>query len=492
MILLDAEDQQQHPKLQYHVAGATARPPESSLNASQPSLPDYETSQAQHSPQPFLNRKYPFFNTVDTRFWRAALYALAIYVVLTIAIGVPLLITRIAKHKIPHPHPADSSFLATPLEYANAKVFAMDRNCNAWDISDEFSASVSHSLSAQGSFSIRSTAWQEAAAETGSPIYGNLTVDVNPDPSVSSAVFHVTVLSSIPLFYENSHICFNDDGSDRGLSVYIPSNFSGSESLTINVFLLFPQTTVLSLNNLVTYLPMFSQRIGALAPRVSFDQVEIEGSSMDIHCDSLKARQITVQNSLAAISGSYNASSSLKLDTISAPINANITLVQDDTSKAPTYLSLDTGNGEINANVTMLADASQLVLHPMIYMGHVKNFNAPLRLNVAHHPSTPPARLELIVENHQAESNVTLDDKFVGIFDVQSKLSSASVEWDNHGSGSSPTRNVVYDETSSTSRRHGWIGWGSRPEKWDQHKEGRVVLVSSLSPVLLQLGSGMS
>src|ERR1700722_13121263 len=50
-----------------------------------PSLPDYETSEAQHNPHHRSLSK----NRADARFWRATCLALAIYVALTLIFLVP-------------------------------------------------------------------------------------------------------------------------------------------------------------------------------------------------------------------------------------------------------------------------------------------------------------------------------------------------------------------------------------------------------------------
>lgn len=99
MILLDPEDQQQG-KLTPYVAGPTVRLPDRVAGRSS-ILPDYETSQAQHTVPPespstsstVSFRKYSLHSTVDSRFWRATLYALAIYIALSVTIGVPLIVT---------------------------------------------------------------------------------------------------------------------------------------------------------------------------------------------------------------------------------------------------------------------------------------------------------------------------------------------------------------------------------------------------------------
>lgn len=113
-------------------------------------------------------------------------------------------------------------------------------------------------------------------------------------------------------------------------------------------------------------------------------------------------------------------------------------------------------------------------------------------MDVAHDPSTPPVPLHLDIQNNLAESNVTLDTKYRGTFDVQTKLASAVVEEGEPQSipdpfGEDRPRVYVYDIKSDT-RTLGWVGWGKRPKKWDPMVQGHVDIVSSLSSVSLQLG----
>lgn len=86
MIILEEADQQA--KLDSSVAGPTLRFPDRAVGRSSSPLPDYETSQALQ-----LNLATPRKSKVDARFWRATLYALVIYVALSVVIGVPLLLT---------------------------------------------------------------------------------------------------------------------------------------------------------------------------------------------------------------------------------------------------------------------------------------------------------------------------------------------------------------------------------------------------------------
>lgn len=98
MIILDEESSKHD-----IVAGTTTvRFPDLATVSSRPSsfLPDYETSQALnlHSfDKPRSPSRFGRFWT-DSKFWRGTLYALVIYVALTIAIGIPLIVTvRVSK-----------------------------------------------------------------------------------------------------------------------------------------------------------------------------------------------------------------------------------------------------------------------------------------------------------------------------------------------------------------------------------------------------------
>lgn len=88
MIILDEEDQLRTKQLQDpFIGGPTLRFPEKVAGRSDSPLPDYETSEARQKlivKENYLNKR------VDPRLWRAIIYALGIYVLLSIIIGVPI------------------------------------------------------------------------------------------------------------------------------------------------------------------------------------------------------------------------------------------------------------------------------------------------------------------------------------------------------------------------------------------------------------------
>jgi hypothetical protein len=99
MIILD-EDAHQLPKLNPFVAGTTVRLPDPVTHPRTPTpLPDYETSQAQ---QEHLFRKTALGRWCDLRFWRATIWALAIYVGITLvlAISFVVVVNVVATHRL--------------------------------------------------------------------------------------------------------------------------------------------------------------------------------------------------------------------------------------------------------------------------------------------------------------------------------------------------------------------------------------------------------
>jgi hypothetical protein len=121
------------------------------------------------------------------------------------------------------------------------------------------------------------------------------------------------------------------------------------------------------------------------------------------------------------------------------------------------------------------------------FIANVKTFNGPLLLHVAHDPSTNPMPLQLNVQNNLANTNVYLDKKYEGLFNLQTKLDKVTLQQFNGTDplGQGRQRSLVLDQ-NSTDRVRGWVGWGQRPGP-GQGTGGQVKIIASLSPVLLQL-----
>lgn len=125
-------------------------------------------------------------------------------------------------------------------------------------------------------------------------------------------------------------------------------------------------------------------------------------------------------------------------------------------------------------------------------MAHVSTFNAPLNIDVSHSTSTPSVPLQLLVQNNLAKTTVSVDAKYQGFFNVQTKLASAVVQEGTQQlsadpSGKSRKRTFVYAQNTG-GRISGWVGWGKKPPAQNPTNQGRIDIFSSLSSILLRLG----
>ncbi|KAJ7079123.1 hypothetical protein B0H15DRAFT_859176 [Mycena belliarum] len=496
MILLDEDDS--GPSKLAAAPVPTLRLPEPVAGRSSP-LPDYETSQleAQHT---VIFRKPTFPNRFDSRFWRVTFFALAIYVFLSIIIGIPLIVTRIAARKAASPTLSiqslfidDGDETPPPLNLAASGIMMTEAAiaCDKWDSTIKsgplFVATAKHTLTPNGLIAIRSNATEDIVPHTGGR--HNLTVDINSDPSAKQAVLTVTLTTSSVQLRQAVHMCFSSSGGSRGVSIYFPRYMAQTDVLSFDIRLLFPQSSqIRTVSNFITYLPMFHQSFGNLGPSIHFSNVNIAGAGMDVICDSLQANRITARTSFASLSGTFNVTQSLKLDNIEGPIFTSVTLYNNPSQLLPTYLGLDTGNGDLIADVTMTAPKS---VHPPQYLALVGTFNGSLVLNVSHDVGMDPAALNMRVTNNQAPTKISLDSKFTGLFSLRTKLAPITLDYKQMQGLKDPTgcgRQWSFDTDSNlTTSVQGWLGWGTRPKVWDPSTESQVMVSSSLSPVELQL-----
>nr|GAT42655.1 predicted protein [Mycena chlorophos] len=477
----------------------TLRPPEPAAGRSSLSLPDYETSQAQqHGSAPSISSirksKLPFPNRFDSKFWRGTFFALAIYVFLSVVIGIPIIVTRIAaQHKGYSPPNPQSLFLsdsnaAAPFLSGNSQVMeASSTQCDVWDSTGFsnglYTATVRRILPPYGLFSVRSNATDEVVPRSGGN--NNLTVGINDDPTEVNVVMDMTLSTSTIELQQAAHFCFSPMGEMRGYSVYMPQNLAFHDYLAFDVRVLFPQSplTVLPMpTDFVTYLPMFMQAFSPLGQSVRLSSVNIAGAGVEIQCDDLQADKIAIRSSYAPIMGNFNVTQSLTLDNIEGYVLANVTLVNDPSTDLATYLVGDTGNNYLNANVTMVSTTATKTPY---FNANLQTFNGSLDVNLVHAPTTPPASVMLTTSNSQGPTSISLDSKFAGGYDLRSKVAPVRVYYPHKNTPKGWT--VVSDaNTSSTAR--GWTGFGPQPSS-PVMAQGLVTASSSLSPIALHLGT---
>lgn len=499
MIILDGETDRQA-KLD-SFSGPTIRHPERATTRSFSPLPDYDTSEAQH--RSFT--KSPSTHIFDSKFWRAVLYALVVYIILSAVIGIPLVVLKSKGKGDKMPlGPTGSLWTVNdpppPLQPAGFGSMMIGENatCNKWNVlsqdapSSLFTATSQFQLDPTDLITIRSNISYGTDPVDG--LTGSLLVDVNSDSKAGEVLFKLELQSSSLELRQRTTVCFSDLGDSRGLSIYIPSNLTNQDILSFNIHVLLPQTSSSSINNFVTYLPLFSQSFGDFRKHGNFNQINIEGASQNISCQFMRASQISVKNILAPIEGTFNVTDALTLDTIKGSIDANITLIQSPTCPKPTLLSLDTGLSGINARVTLLAPLgnSSQSQPPPAFVVHVKTFSGPINLDISHDKSTPPSALQVQVQNNMAQSTIILDAKFQGTFNLLTKLAQVSIldflrSQRDDPTGGNRTRTLVYDQ-NYVNKALGWVGWGPK-ESAPREMQGCLDVVSSLSPITLDFGS---
>ncbi|KAG5648615.1 hypothetical protein DXG03_003226 [Asterophora parasitica] len=504
MIILDEEDQQRSKELNDPFnAGPTLRFPEKAALRSESPLPDYETSEAR---QKLIARARSSRKVVDPRLWRAILIAFGIYVLLSIVIGVPIILVKRQQQEdtainFGPPSWANDPDTGTAISISGANVWALEDTAKCeWDYigsygPSSFSANIQHTLNFSGSFYIRSNVSTITANSSYSN--GHLIVDINPDKSATKIVFKVDAYASTEELLRQTSACFVDSGNNRGLSVFVSRPLRNSDFVRFNIEILLPSNKKRTniLENFVTYLPWFSHSFGDLENHLLFKNLIIEGAGLPVNAKSLKGSKLSVKNAYADIIGSYHATTSLSLDGIKGDIDANVTLEHLSTAISPTTLSLDTGDGGIDARITLVAPSTRPPPHnsPYIFVADIRTFNGPLNIRATNEKTTPPTPLQFTLQNPDGDTNLILDQNYEGTYNVQSKLGKVSVRKPYFPPSMDPLgqrRSRAYQtEQQGSNQVYGWVGWGRRPMYGDGVIQGQVKVTTSLSPILLQLGS---
>ncbi|KAF8070639.1 hypothetical protein FPV67DRAFT_1561395 [Lyophyllum atratum] len=492
MIILDEQDQQWSKQLQGPLSdGLTLRLPEKAAVRSDSPLPDYETSEARQK----LITKEKLFKGVDPRLWRAILYALAIYLLLSLVIGLPIVLVKRHQHDmvdIGPPEWDNDPNLGASMSFSSSDTWILGDSAKCeWDevgvhFPSPFTARVEHALNYSGSIYIRSNI--STVASNSSFLDGHLTVDINPDTAASKLIFKVDVSASTEDLLHETTACF------------VSRQLRNLDFIKVDIRVLIPRKGPSKpLNNFVTYLPWFSQNFGDLRSRLIVKNLVIEGAGYDVVAESVNASKISVKNSYASIIGAFHATTTLSLDSIKGNIDTNITLERLRTAVSPVSLALDTGDGSyplsaIDARITLLGSLPTFSpFPPCAFVADVKTFNGPLRLQAMHANATFHLPLQLTVQNTDGKTDVFLDKDYEGTYSVQSKLGNVYVQKPNLPSSMDPRgkgRARTYQSGQQTSHQiTGWVGWGKPPIYGSSVAQGQVKIRTSLSPIMLQLGS---
>ncbi|KAG8213735.1 hypothetical protein J3R82DRAFT_10440 [Butyriboletus roseoflavus] len=390
MIISDEDDTQKIkdppvavPTVRYPDRAATRRPFSP--------LPDYETSQALafgglNDSQVTLYKPTLRRRIFDSRIWRVAIISLVLYIFLTLAIGVPIIVhvrsSPAFKSFLPHlysrkntrtsrntlttrslmpPWAPKNSISPYPDHINNTS--GPDQSgiytfCNNWtmiEYSNDASppvvvAATERYVSPNGQFSI---ALNASCTNDLNVVQGAFYTGINPNQSVQDAVLSIIMQASSPDVFNRSCACTTIADNFTDLSLYVPDNLTSVDNILYNITLLFPQTTTPSqVNSFATLLPMLDQRFGSFDDNVTFHKVSIGGPVSRVTVDSLQANRLLVDTSLEPVTGTFHARTSLVISTIMASIVANISLYNDPESQFPTSLNVHTGNGCVLSSIS--------------------------------------------------------------------------------------------------------------------------------------------
>ncbi|KAI8993029.1 hypothetical protein BD414DRAFT_293618 [Trametes punicea] len=450
MILLDGLDKHDEPTSSKLIA-QSASVPVTRVHTPTPSLPDYEASQAQLKPTihsfPEIQKK----RARRRRCRKCALFSLVVYFILTIAVGVPLIVVKLkrkayAKERNPYSTwsggeaipPPSITLGDAPLRLSSAK------SCNAWSSTDSpdgplLRSELEYYVPMNGSIFLNTNITYSGNDTYLNHFSGQLLVGVNDDPSACDAAVHVTMHHTTPELRHATNVCLMQTGSGGGIYLFTPLNLTRNDSLSFNITLLLPQngTSTRVIPEFVCHLPHFKQTYQQLDPLVTFGSVLLGGAMSEVSIQSIQASQAVVKASLAEIQGRFAVDSSLSLETVSAPINADIHLYNHGASDTPTFLYLTTGNSALNANVTMYVgdgdDDNDDEAYGPNFFAHAETFNGPLSLSLVHDEASAPAIVRMRALNNLGDTRVTVDPRYQGTFDVSTMFAQADVRTQHSG-----------------------------------------------------------
>lgn len=490
--------------------GPTLRHPELAHTPppASPKLPDYALSQAQAELEK-QELKAKAEKQRQKKLWRIITYVLAAYLVLSVGIGVPLFILFRNKQQLEsikaeqayvkansRPPPAD---LLPPYVTELPSSLGKAVECNGWSYvaateTQDAYYSLQYSFPSNETIYIRSNFTEiEDDQDINSQLTGSLRVTVGS--TNQNATISVAMKDIGDDALREANVCLmspnaTEPGSGWGLAIYVPNDTTTEEKYSFDLELVLPSNEDSSkLYGLNTYLPSFNQTFENLETYTNLSQVSIQGSLGSINFEYVQATSIFVQTSAAEIVGTFNVSDNIRLETVLAPIVANISAYNDGESQ-PTQIDVENGNSDINLNVSLytFSNVSAKTACTPQYMSMVKTFSGFLEAAYYHDISVPRSQLYVLALNSVEPAWVFVDDVFEGTYDVHTSLGEAVVDrttTDVDPLGMGRTRTFIDDRTSS-SRRYGWVGWGERPVG-PVNNQGHIEVASSLNSAVLQL-----
>lgn len=332
---------------------------------------------------------------------------------------------------------------------------------------------------------------------------GSVDIMTSSEQKEDSVGVHVTVNYYRKEIRDVVRVCEISRGpGDKGVGIFTPRDLHRhnppGRGLYFETVIVLPELAKeswpLHIKDLETDVQNSVHRVYGIAEQVSFARLKLQGSNGAILTLSLDATTAVLKTSNSAISGSYNVSKELSIETSNGRVIAAASLYNDPTSP-PTKLHIKTSNGAVEANVDLFAASKSKSrglggkrvsekVNPQ-YDVDVRTSNGRLEVNYGKSPVNATLRFEGTTSNSPATAS--LHPAYQGTFKVQTSNSAAQLI--EHSvpdpSGRGRTRKVVRNSVSKTgfSGSVEWVGDGDK----DSTPKGTVSLTTSNSRAALVL-----
>jgi len=203
---------------------------------------------------------------------------------------------------------------------------------------------------------------------------------------------------------------------------------------------------------------VFRHDLEDLGSVVHFDSVRLQGAHMPIHIQSISAALLEAKTANAPISGSFNVTDSLRLETSNAKIEAKIHASNGDWHK-PTKLTLATSNSPIDVEASLVpleaADGATSG-----YQLKTRTSNGFLNINI---PTAPAgSHLDIHGSTSNVGASVVLPPAFEGT--ISARTSNAGVNLNHHHTAEDPLgerrEHHVVTEENMWGKLRGKTWWG--------------------------------
>ncbi|KAF6761046.1 hypothetical protein DFP72DRAFT_879920 [Ephemerocybe angulata] len=220
---------------------------------------------------------------------------------------------------------------------------------------------------------------------------------------------------------------------DSGVGIFTPSYMWRGDAVYVETLVVLPEVdknaSPLHIKNLETDVPNTLHRLHANTDLITFDKLNIQGSNGLITAVSLGATNARIVTSNAPISGVFNSTGNLSLETSNGAIQVSVKLHNKEGS-IPNKLSIITSNAPLEANIDLTSSSSPKkgsrdVAQPQ-YDVETTSSNNRLQTNFGRFPTDAVLRFSGTTSNGLAKAQINAE--YQGAFEVQTSNGGATLQ----------------------------------------------------------------